>query len=116
MNKILASEIGINSDADSARTTRQWAIRQIQRRHRFWITSVAGTLLMLVVVASWATTEYQNAHGWPTHGFSQSSGIPNAWNSWIIYPAILWALLTVDAWSAFLRRPIPEREIDPQAR
>ena len=26
------------------------------------------------------------AGGWPTQGFSQSSGIPNVWNFWIIYP------------------------------
>jgi len=50
--------------------------------------------------------------GWPTSGFSQSSGIPNVWNSWIIYPAIAWVLLTAtDAWRVFGRKPISEAEI-----
>ncbi len=55
--------------------------------------------------------EYRNAGGWPTHGFSQSSGIPNVWN-WIIYTAIAWVLLTAgDAWWVFGRRPISESQI-----
>jgi hypothetical protein len=30
---------------------------------------------MLILVLSWAITEYHNAGGWPAHGFRQSSGI-----------------------------------------
>ena len=79
-----------------------------------------GTLLMIVVTVIWAFSEYHNAGGWPTSGFSQSSGIPNVWNYWIIYPAIAWVLITAaDAWLVFGRRPVSEaeiqREIDHQA-
>jgi hypothetical protein len=56
--------------------------------------------------------EYHNAGGWPTRGFSQSSGIHDVWNYWIIYPAIAWVLLTAgDAWWTFGRKPVSEAEI-----
>jgi nucleotide-binding universal stress UspA family protein len=42
---------------------------------------------MVLLTVIWALTEYHNAGGWPTQGFSQSSGIHDVWNSWIIYPA-----------------------------
>jgi hypothetical protein len=56
---------------------RQEAIKQIERRRRFWISTTAWAVVMILVAASWAFSEYHNAGGWPTHGFSQSSGIPN---------------------------------------
>jgi hypothetical protein len=75
---------------------------------------------MAILVIIWAFTEYRNAGGWPTHGFSQSSGIHDVWNFWIIYPAIAWVLITAgDAWRTYGRKPIPEseiqREVDRQA-
>jgi 2TM domain len=75
---------------------------------------------MLVLAAIWAIAEYNNAGGWPTNGFSQSSGIPNVWNYWIIYPAIVWVLATAaDAWWVFGHKPISEdqitREMERQA-
>jgi len=91
---------------------RQEAIRQIERKRRFWGSTILGTLGMLLLVAIWAITEFHNAGGWPTEGFSQSSGIPNMWNSWIIYPLLAWLFLTAaHAWSVFGRKPISEGEI-----
>ena len=53
-----------------------------------------------------------DAGGWPTHGFSQSSGIHDVWNFWIIYPFIAWVLiLATRAWSANGNKPISEGEI-----
>ena len=67
---------------------------------------------MVLIVVIWATTEYHNAGGWPTAGFSQSSGIHDVWNYWIIYPLIAWVLLTAgNAWWVFGRKPISEAEI-----
>jgi H+/Cl- antiporter ClcA len=107
-----------NSSADTPATeqlARQQAIRQIERRRRFWISTVVGTLAMVLIVVVWATTEYHNAGGWPTSGFSQSSGIPNEWNYWIIYPAIAWVLLTAgNAWWAYGRKPISEADIQQE--
>ncbi len=74
---------------------------------------------MSVVAAVWATTEYNNAGGWPTQGFSRSSGIHDVWNLWIVYPAVAWALWLGLTWFAARRRPISEgeirREIERQA-
>jgi H+/Cl- antiporter ClcA len=107
-----------NSSADTPATeqlARQQAIRQIERRRRFWISTIVGTLAMVLIVVVWATTEYHNAGGWPTSGFSQSSGIPNVWNYWIIYPAIAWVLLTAgNAWWAYGRKPISEADIQQE--
>lgn len=98
--------------ASSEQLARQQAIRQIERRRRFWISTAAWTAVMILVAVIWAFSEYHNAGGWPTNGFSQSSGIPNVWNSWIIYPLIAWVLGTAaSAWYVFGRKPISEAEI-----
>ena len=36
------------------------------------IRATIGTAGMAILVIIWAFTEYHNAGGWPTHGFSQS--------------------------------------------
>ena len=101
-----------NAPASSEELARQQAIRQIERRRGFWISTIVGTVALVLVVVIWATTEYHNAGGWPTSGFSQSSGIPNVWNYWIIYPAIAWVLLTAgNAWRVYGHKPVSETEI-----
>lgn len=92
---------------------RQEAIRTIRRRRRFWLSTTASGIGMLLLAAIWAATEYHNAGGWPVHGFSQSSGIHDVWNSWIIYPVIAWILITgSSAWATFGLKPITERDIE----
>ena len=110
-----------NALVTSEQFARQQAIRQIERRRHFWVRATIGIIAMIILVLIWAFSEYHNAGGWPTNGFSQSSGIHDVWNYWIIYPAIAWVLLTAgDAWRTFGRKPISEneikREIDRQAR
>jgi hypothetical protein len=71
------------------------------------IAHVAGTLMLAVI---WATTEYQNAGGWPT-GF-RTGRENHDWDPWIIYPVIAGTVaLAVHAWLAFFRRPVTEDEI-----
>jgi hypothetical protein len=96
-------------------------IKQIERKRRYWISTAISTLGMLILAAIWAITEYHNAGGWPTHGFTQSSGIHDVWNVWIIYPAIAWAFLTAAfGLGVYLRKPISEsqikREMERQTR
>ncbi len=106
------ADSGSNAPATSEQLARQQAIKQIERRHRFWISAAMSTLLMVILVFIWAMAEYHNAGGWPTQGFSQSSGTPNVWNYWIIYPAIAWVLfLAADALHVFRNKPISETEI-----
>jgi hypothetical protein len=105
-------ESGADASATGEHLARQQAIRQIERRRRFWFRATAGTVGMIILAVIWAIAEYNNAGGWPTSGFSQSSGIPNVWNYWIIYPAIVWVLATAaDAWRVFGRKPISEDQI-----
>ena len=47
-----------------------------------------GTLVMIVVTVSWAFSDYHNAGGWPTHGFTQSS-----------WPLTTWCAITIAALS-----------------
>lgn len=91
---------------------RESAVKQIERKRRFQGRALAYGVLSVVVTLIWAVTEYSNAGGWPSSGFSQSSSIPHTWNVWVIYPLLgLGVALTVDAWNTFGRRPISEREI-----
>lgn len=79
-----------DAPAMSDQLARQEAIKQIERRRRFRISTAISGLGMLVLIAIWAITEFHNAGGWPIHGVSQSSGIHEAWNIWIIYPILGW--------------------------
>ena len=67
---------------------------------------------MVILAIIWAVPEYHDAGGWPTSGFSRSSGIHDVWNFWIIYPLGAWVLLPVaGAWGVYRREPISESEI-----
>ena len=112
---------GSGAAAHDEELARQEAIKRIEHKRRFWISTAVSTGGMLILAAIWAITEYHNAGGWPTQGFSQSSGIHDVWNNWIIYPALAWAFLTVvGGLIAYLRKPISEsqirREIERQGR
>jgi hypothetical protein len=115
MTKSTGERLGhFDSDtpAGTEQLAREQAIKQIERKRRYWISTAVSTLGMLILAAIWAITEYHNAGGWPTQGFSQSSGIHDVWNVWIIYPAIAWVLLTVAfGLGAYQRRPISESQI-----
>jgi hypothetical protein len=93
--------------------TRQDAIRQIERRRRFWISTTWSGIGLAVLVVIWAALEYHNAGGWPVHGFSQSSGAHEVWNFWIVYPFGAWLLIeAAHAWAVFGTKPITEGDIN----
>lgn len=109
-----------DAPANGDQLARQQAIRQIERRRRFWISATWSGIAMLILVAIWAISEYHNAGGWPVDGFSQSSGIHEVWNFWIVYPLGAWLLIVAaHAWAVFGNKPISEsqikREIERQA-
>ncbi len=106
--------------ADDAQLARQEAIKQIERKRKFKVSTVVWAIAMLGLAGIWAMSEYHNAGGWPVNGFSESSGIHDVWNYWIIYPLIVWVLVTgAAAWNVYGRKPISEgeikREIERQA-
>jgi hypothetical protein len=69
------ADISPDAPASSEQLAREQAIKQIERKRRFKISTAWGTIAMFVVAVIWAVTEYHNAGGWPAQGFSQSSGM-----------------------------------------
>jgi hypothetical protein len=115
------TDTGPDAPAGSEQLARQQAIKRIERRRRFWTSTVVGAAGMILLVVIWVITEYHNAGGWPTSGFSQSSGMHDVWNIWIIYPLLAWALLRAwHGWLVYGRKPVSEseikREIERQTR
>ncbi len=107
-----ADEAPVDGGGSGGEASRHEAIKQIKRRRRFHAEFVVSGIGMAFLVLIWATSEYHNAKGWPTHGFSQSSGIHDVWNFWIIYPFTAWVLImAARAWSVYGNKPISEGEI-----
>jgi len=103
----------LKAPADNGDQARQQAIKQIELRRHFRVEAVMTAIGMIVLVVIWALSEYHNAGGWPTHGFSQSSGIHDVWNLWIVYPiGGLALLLGGRAWFVYGNQPISEHEIE----
>jgi hypothetical protein len=101
-----------DGEVGSEGLVRQQAVRQIERRRRFHAELVSSAVGMGLLIVIWAASEYHNAGGWPTNGFSQSSGIHDVWNFWIVYPLVAWALIiSARAWSVYGRKPISESEV-----
>lgn len=105
----------LESSASTATTdevARRLAIKQIERRRHLHVELVVSAIGMGVLVLIWALSEYHNAGGWPSGGFSQSSGIHDVWNYWIIYPIGAWVLIMAGRiWSVYGRKPISETAI-----
>ncbi len=98
--------------APDEQRVRELAVEQIERERRFHMRAFSAAAVSVLLVIVWAITEYNNAGGWPTSGFSQSSGVQHEWNSWIIYPLVAFGLaVAIDAWKTYRRRPISEGEI-----
>jgi hypothetical protein len=107
-----SADIDSSVPVNSEKLARQEAIKQIERRRRFKASAVVSGLGMMILVAIWAMTEYHNAGGWPVNGFSQSSGIRDVWNFWIVYPLGAWVFLTAAfGWDVYRRRSISETDI-----
>ena len=91
---------------------RELAVKQIERRRRFEMRAFAAAVVSVFLVVIWAVSEYNNAGGWPSGGFSSSSSIPHVWNDWIVYPLIAIGMgVAIDAWNTYRRKPISENEI-----
>jgi hypothetical protein len=107
-----AADSGSSVPSGTEQLARGQAIKQIERKRRYWISTAVSFVGLLVLAAIWALTEYHNAGGWPTQGFSQSSSIPNVWNIWIIYPAVAWVFLEVaGGLGVYRHKPISESQI-----
>lgn len=93
--------------ADGGERARQQAIRQLERKRRFWTGTAVSGIVIAVLVVIWALAEYHNAGGWPARGFGQSSGISEVWNFWIVYPVGAWlVLVAANAWRVYRIKPL----------
>ena len=100
------------SPAPLEEKARQRAVKRIEAKRHFHIELVVAAIGTALLVLVWALSEYHNAGGWPTNGFSQSSGIHDVWNYWIIYPVIGIALVAATrAWFVYGGKPPSENEI-----
>jgi 2TM domain len=98
--------------ASDEQRVRELAVEQIERKRRFRMRAFSAAAVGVVLVVIWAIVEYNDAGGWPTSGFSQSSGIHHEWNSWIVYPIVALGLaVAIDAWHTYRHKPISEGEI-----
>jgi hypothetical protein len=105
---VIESSVPERGDAE----VREQAVKQIERKRRFEMRAFAAGVLSAFLVVVWAVSEYNNAGGWPTNGFSNSSSIPHVWNDWIVYPLIgIGLCVAIDAWNTYRRKPIRENEI-----
>jgi hypothetical protein len=106
------ANIGPLLPTDDEQHVRELAIKQVERKRRFRMHAVSYAVVCVVLIVIWAISEYRNAGGWPTNGFSQSSSIPHVWNIWIIYPVLgLGVVAAIDAWNTYGKKPIGESEI-----
>ena len=107
------ADIDSDAPANSEQLARQQAIQQIRARRRFKVSTASAAVGVTLLAPIWAATEYRNAGGWPTRGFSQRSGIPRVWNIWIIYPFLAYALMTAGhGWFVYGRNPTSESQTD----
>jgi hypothetical protein len=68
------ADIGPDAPAGSEQLARQQAAKQAKARRLFKISTASAGVGVTLLVPIWAATEYRNAGGWPTRGFSQRSG------------------------------------------
>lgn len=100
----------LSEEVDAA--ARRRALRRLAAKRHFRLEVVVAAVAVGLLVLVWGLSEYHNAGGWPTHGFSQSSGIHDVWNYWIVYPVVGIALLLgARAWFVYGSRPPSEDEI-----
>ncbi len=106
------SDIGPLLGTDDEQQVRALAVKQVERKRRFRVHAVSYAVVSILLMIVWAISEYNNAGGWPTNGFSESSSIPHVWNIWIIYPVLgLGVVTAIDAWNTYGKKPISDSEI-----
>ncbi len=104
----------LENSNNSQSTIRETALRQLERKRRFRAHLVFTLVLIPLLAVVWATTEYQNAGGWPT---ALRTGRRNHdWDPWIVYPLIVSAVaLTVHAVLTYGSGPITEADVEREA-
>jgi hypothetical protein len=100
----------VRSPKDDA--LRKLALRHLEDVRRFKVWLSVYLLSMLVLTPVWIVTQYETADGWPKHLSSRSRN-PGDWDPWIIWVALIGAVLVAMAGlRAYLNRANTEGEIE----
>jgi hypothetical protein len=112
-NERVTSDVGsetIASGDDEA--LRKFALRHLERVRKFKLYLSVYLLSMLVLTPVWIVTQYETADGWLKH-LSSRSRYPGDWDPWIIWVALIGAVLVAIAgYRAYLDRPTTEAEVE----
>jgi hypothetical protein len=91
---------------------RRFALRHLERVRKFKVYVSVYLLSMLVLTPVWIVTQYETADGWLKH-LSSRSRYPGDWDPWIIWVALIGAVLVAIAgYRAYFDRPTTEAEVE----
>jgi len=89
-------------------TLRKLALRHLEHVRKFKLYLSVYVLSMLVLTPVWIVTQYETADGWLKH-LSSRSRYPGDWDPWIIWVALIGAVLVAIAgFRAYFDRPTTE--------
>ena len=91
---------------------RKLALRHLEQVRKFKLYLSIYVLSMLVLTPVWIVTQYEQADGWLEH-LSSRSRYPGDWDPWIIWVALVGAVLVAIAGlRAYFGRPHTEAEVE----
>jgi hypothetical protein len=91
---------------------RRFALRHLERVRKFKLYLSVYLLSMFVLTPVWIVTQYETADGWLEH-LSSRSRYPGDWDPWIIWVALIGAVLVAIAgYRAYFDRPNTEAEVE----
>ena len=89
--------LGRDRPSDETSTEREWARKQVEKKHKLRADLAAYIVVNLFLIGAWAAT-----------------GFGYFWPGWVL--AGWGVLLSLDAWNVYFRRPVTEAEIDRELR
>lgn len=108
-------------------TLRALAIEQIYRLRRFKLHLVVFAVGLPLLGGLWVLTEYYEEHTWPSR-FASAPDVAGTWDPWYFFVAGIWLIILVihalrtyfgppiGPIGRYIRRPVPESEIDREVR
>lgn len=91
---------------------RKLALRHLEHVRKFKFYLFVYVLSMIVLTPVWIVTQYETADGWLKH-LSTRSRYPGDWDPWIIWVALVGAVLVAIAgYRAYFSRADTEGEIE----
>lgn len=112
-NERVTSEVApeiVRSRDDEA--LRKLALQHLEHIRKFKRYLAVYLLSMLVLTPVWIVTQYETADGWPKH-LSSRSRYAGDWDPWIIWVALIGAVLVVIAGlRVYFDRPTTEAEVE----